>query len=291
VDESHVWRSKNELVNPPETAPSRLGDIAVSVDVVLLTLRAGRLAVLLVAGRDPRDPLSWALPGGRIAVTESLDGAARRALAEQAGVERLPGHLEQLRTYGEPGRDSRGRVVSVGYLALLPGLPRPTASQGERVRWWPVEDLTLTPSGGDGFSESAPRLAFDHAKIVADGIERARAKLEYTSLAAAFVDEPFTLAELRRVYESAWGVALDPPNFRRKVLGAPGFVRPVGQRSVPAGGGRPAELYRRGDALVLSPPLLRPQSGGGEIATAATTAATSAATSAVTGLPAAGPPM
>src|SRR5438270_2335019 len=106
----------------------RLGEIAVSVDVVLLTLRAGRLSILLVAGRDPRDPLSWALPGGRIAVSESLDAAARRALAEQAGVERLAGHLEQLRTYGDPGRDSRGRVVSVGYLALLPDLPRPAGS-------------------------------------------------------------------------------------------------------------------------------------------------------------------
>jgi 8-oxo-dGTP diphosphatase len=236
-------------------ARDRLGDIAVSVDIVLLTLRAGRLAVLLVAGRDPRDPLSWALPGGRISVTESLVAAARRALSEQAGVEGVAVHLEQLRTYGDPGRDSRGRVVSVGYLVLLPDLPRPEGGQGERVRWWPVEDL---PLGTSDVAGPGPRLAFDHATIVADGVERARAKLEYTSLAAAFVDEPFTLAELRRVYEAAWGVALDAPNFRRKVLGAPGFVRPVGERSIPPGGGRPAELYRRGDAVALWPPLLRP---------------------------------
>jgi 8-oxo-dGTP diphosphatase len=239
----------------------RLGEIAVSVDVVLLTLRAGRLSILLVAGRDPRDPLSWALPGGRIAVSESLDVAARRALAEQAGVERLAGHLEQLRTYGDPGRDSRGRVVSVGYLALLPDLPRPAGSRGDQVRWWPVEDvMPPAPEAREPREahDPTPRLAFDHAAIMEDGIERARAKLEYTPLAAAFVDEPFTLAELRRVYEAAWGVALDAPNFRRKVLSTPGFVRPVGERSVRPGGGRPAELYRRGDALVLSPPLLRP---------------------------------
>ena len=242
----------------PTASPARLGEIAVSVDVVLLTLRAGRLAILLVAGRDPRDPLSWALPGGRIDVAESLETAARRSLAEQAGVERLAGHLEQLRTYGDPGRDSRGRVVSVGYLALLPDLPRPAGSRGEQVRWWPVEDLM--PAAPEA-REAGPRLAFDHATIMEDGIERARAKLEYTSLAAAFVDEPFTLAELRRVYEAAWGVSLDAPNFRRKVLSAPGFVLPVGERSVRPGGGRPAELYRRGDALVLSPPLLRPFGG------------------------------
>jgi 8-oxo-dGTP diphosphatase len=247
-----------EVGRGAETPAERLGEIAVSVDVVLLTLRAGRLSILLVAGRDPRDPLSWALPGGRIDVSESLETAARRALAEQAGVERLAGHLEQLRTYGDPGRDSRGRVVSVGYLALLPDLPRPAGSRGEQVRWWPVEDLM--PAAPE-VREAAPRLAFDHATIMEDGIERARAKLEYTSLAAAFVDEPFTLAELRRVYEAAWGVALDAPNFRRKVLSAPGFVLPVGERSVRPGGGRPAELYRRGDALVLSPPLLRPGSG------------------------------
>ena len=233
----------------------RLGEIAVSVDVVLLTLRAGRLAVLLVAGRDPRDPQSWALPGSRIAATESLEAAVRRALADTAGVEGLAGHVEQLRTFGEPGRDSRGRVVSVGYLALLPDLPRPSGLRGEQVRWWPVEDL---PFSNRTSADEAPRLAFDHATIVADGVERARAKLEYTSLAAAFVDEPFTLAELRRVYEAAWGVSLDAPNFRRKVLSAPGFVLPLGERSVPSGGGRPAELYRRGSAIVLSPPLLRP---------------------------------
>jgi 8-oxo-dGTP diphosphatase len=244
-------------VSTRESRAERLGEIAVSVDVVLLTLRAGRLCVLLVAGRDPRDPLSWALPGGRIDISESLEGAARRSLAEQAGVERLAGHLEQLRTYGDPGRDSRGRVVSVGYLALLPDLPRPTPSKGEQVRWWPVEDVLPAPEAGDT-RDSVARLAFDHAAIMEDGIERARAKLEYTPLAAAFVDEPFTLAELRRVYEAAWGVALDAPNFRRKVLSTPGFVRPVGERSVRPGGGRPAELYRRGDALVLSPPLLRP---------------------------------
>ncbi len=234
----------------------RLGEIAVSVDVVLLTLRAGRLAVLLVAGRDPRDPLAWALPGSRIGVDEGLEEAARRALAERAGVELLAGHLEQLRTYGDPGRDSRGRVVSVGYLALLPDLPRPPDERGEHARWWPVEDVM--PGGTSGNDPGRPRLAFDHARIMAHGIERARAKLEYTSLAAAFVDEPFTLAELRRVYEAAWGVTLDPANFRRKVLSAPGFVRSLGERSVPVGGGRPAELYRRGDAAVLAPPLLRP---------------------------------
>ena len=78
--------------------------------------------------------------------------------------------------------------------------------------------------------------------VVADGVERARAKLEYTTLATAFLDEPFTLGELRRVYEAVWGEPLHEGNFRRKVLSTPGFVEPTG-RTAPTDG-RPAALYR-----------------------------------------------
>jgi 8-oxo-dGTP diphosphatase len=101
-------------------------------------------------------------------------------------------------------------------------------------------------------------LAFDHGVIVADGVERARSKLEYSSLATAFCEEPFTLADLRRVYEIVWGVRLDVPNFRRKVLTTPGLVEGLGRRAVAASGGRPAELYRRGGARQLHPAMLRP---------------------------------
>lgn len=222
--------------------------LAVSVDVVLLTLRAGRLCVLLVQRDRPPYEGEWALPGGFVRADEDLDEAARRLLSDETGVS-TAGHLEQLRTYGRPDRDPRTRVVSVAYLALLPNLPRPVGGRtGAPARWWPVEDLG-SPEG--------PALAFDHPLIVADGVERARAKLEYTPLAAAFCEEPFTLADLRRVYEAAWGRPLDPPNFRRKVLSTPGFVVPVGARAAPPGGGRPAELYRRGEASALHPPLLR----------------------------------
>jgi 8-oxo-dGTP diphosphatase len=229
-------------------AVDRSPPVSVSVDVVLLTLRAGRLCVLVIQRDRPPFLGYWALPGGFVCVDEDLDTSARRQLAEETGVT-TAGHLEQLYTYGDPQRDPRARVVSVAYLALLPNLPQPEPGRaGPQARWWPVEDLG-SPDG--------PTLAFDHPKIVADGVERARGKLEYTPLAAAFCEEPFTLADLRRVYEAAWGVALDPPNFRRKVLSTPGFVVAVGARSAPRGGGRPAELYRRGSATALHPPLLR----------------------------------
>jgi 8-oxo-dGTP diphosphatase len=102
----------------------------------------------------------------------------------------------------------------------------------------------------------ATALAFDHRAILRDGIERARSKLEYTPLAAAFCGEEFTVAELRRIYETVWDTTLDPRNFHRKVTGTAGFVEPTG-RSTTRDGGRPAQLYRQGPATLLHPPLLR----------------------------------
>lgn len=225
-------------------------DVAVSVDAVLLTIRAGRLSVLLVRRDSSPFEDCWALPGGFVRPDEPLEEAARRELCERTGFRELPDgmHLEQLMTYGSPDRDPRRRVVSVGYLGLMPELSVPGG--GEAARFWPVEDLD-TPDG--------PALAFDHSTIVSDAVERARSKLEYAPVATAFVDEPFTLADLRRIYEAVWGVTLDAPNFRRKVLGTPDFVTPVGETASRPGGGRPAELYRRGRAVQLHPAMLRPE--------------------------------
>jgi 8-oxo-dGTP diphosphatase len=105
-------------------------------------------------------------------------------------------------------------------------------------------------------TETGP-LAFDHGQILADALERARAKLEYTPLAAAFCPPEFTIAQLRGVYETVWGTTLDPRNFHRKVTGTPGFVIPASGETA-RGHGRPAQLYRKGQAVTLYPPLLRP---------------------------------
>jgi 8-oxo-dGTP diphosphatase len=189
---------------------------------------------------------------------EDLDDAARRELREETGVDTSPGHVEQLRTYGSPGRDPRGRTVTVAYLCLMPDLPAPIAgSDAAAARFWPVEDvLGWSQRAEDAAPPDQPTLAFDHAEIIADGVERARSKLEYTSLATAFVDEPFTISDLRRVYEIVWGVELDYGNFRRKVLSTDGFVIPTG-RVAPTGRAN-AELYRQGSLLLLQPAMLRP---------------------------------
>lgn len=225
---------------------------AVTVDLVILTIRDDALCALVVRRGIPPFKGRWALPGGFVTADETLDEAARRELAEETGVVELPVHLEQLATYGDPRRDPRGRVVTVAYLALGPHLPDPVAgSDASAARWSPVA----------GLLDAAGRLAFDHTQILRDGLERARAKLEYSPLATSFCPGEFTVNELRQVYEIVWDTSLDPRNFHRKVTTAERFLEPTGQ-TTNRQGGRPAQLFRQGSAIALQPPLLRPAKTG-----------------------------
>lgn len=236
---------------------------AVTVDIVALTIRAGVLCALLVERGVEPFLGRLALPGGFV-LDESLADAARRELVEETGVDVGAGtlarsHLEQLATYGDPGRDPRMRVISVAYLAFAPRMPAPHAgTDAAGAEWVPVAQ--------------ARDLAFDHDAILADGLERARSKLEYTPLATAFVDAEFTIGELRAVYAAVWGEPPHAGNFHRKVLSTPGFVVDTGVTTSRGGehGGRRARLYRAGDATLLHPALLRPSRGRtpGTVATA-----------------------
>lgn len=223
--------------------------VLLAVDLVILTLRDGELRVLLVErGVEPYQG-AMALPGGFLRdATEDLAAAAHRELAEEAGLDGHALHLEQLGVYGDPGRDPRGRVVSVAYLAVAPGLPEPVAgTDAAGACWMPVEAV---------LSSDLP-LAFDHRRIVDDGVERARAKLEHSALATAFCGRTFTISELQRVYEAVWGVRLDPRNFYRKVQGVRGFLIADG-RTRETTTGRPPRVFRAGPRTVLYPPLVRP---------------------------------
>ena len=231
--------------------PADYPPVAVTADVVLLTIHDDALAALLI--RRGGEPFrgSYALPGGFVQPDEDLATAAARELAEETGVSDL--HLEQLGTYGAPDRDPRMRVVSVAYLALTPDPPAVVGgSDAASAEWAPVAaflDASLP--------DQPSLLAFDHAQILRDGVERARSKLEYTALATAFCGAEFTVAELRRVYEIVWGVELDARNFHRKITGTLGFLEPT-DTMTSRGGGRPAQIFRRGPTSSLNPPLLRP---------------------------------
>ncbi|WP_328532025.1 NUDIX domain-containing protein [Nocardioides sp. NBC_00368] len=229
-----------------EHPPGQASTFAVTVDLVVLTVRDDALCALVV--RRGIEPFAgaWALPGGFVLDDEGLEEAAARELAEETGLRPGSVHVEQLATYGSPGRDPRARVVTVAYLALAPDLPVPAAGSDAADAQWCRVDALLA---GDG-------LAFDHAEILRDGVERARSKLEYSPLGAAFCAEEFTVAELRRVYEIVWGERLDPRNFHRKVTKTEAFLEPTGATTT-RDGGRPAQLFRRGSAEHLHPPLLR----------------------------------
>ncbi|SCY91949.1 8-oxo-dGTP diphosphatase [Streptomyces sp. 136MFCol5.1] len=230
--------------------PYAFEPFAVTVDLAVFTVRDGRLHVLLVErGEDPYKG-HWALPGGFVLPRESAEDAARRELAEETGLTEATVfalHLEQLCTYSDPDRDPRMRVVSVAYTALVPDLPEPRGGgDAANARWWDAGALGA--------------LAFDHDRILTDAHDRIGAKLEYSCLATAFCPAEFTLGELQQVYETVWGVELDRPNFRRKVLTTPGFVQAVeGSPRRTGGRGKPAALYRAGAATALHPPLLRPE--------------------------------
>jgi 8-oxo-dGTP diphosphatase len=244
--------------NPLDYPPA-----AVTVDLVVLTIRQGDLAALVI--RRGGEPYlgRLALPGGFVRPDESLDAAAARELQEETGLDLIRSqhphhaqgrseqvHLEQLASYGDPGRDPRLHVVTVAYLALAPQLPVPhPGSDAVAASWLPAGGLNQ-------------RLAFDHDRILADGLERARSKLEYTPLAAAFCPAQFSVGQLRRVYEIVWGTSIDPRNFHRKVTGTAGFLEPAGS-TTSGERGRPAQLYRRGDATTLYPPMLRASMGAG----------------------------
>ncbi|MBL7254314.1 NUDIX hydrolase [Paractinoplanes lichenicola] len=226
--------------------PAAYPSMAVTVDVVALTIRDGRLCVLLVERAEHPFAGRRALPGGFVR-EEALDVAAMRELEEETGVQLERVHLEQLKTYGNPGRDPRMRVFSVAYLAFAPSLPEPeSGSDASGAYWVPVEEAT--------------GLAFDHDAILADGLDRARSKIEYTPLATAFAGDEFTISELRQIYAAVWGEELHAGNFHRKVLSVPGFVESTGETAARGGerGGPKPKLYRAGDARLLHPALLRP---------------------------------
>jgi 8-oxo-dGTP diphosphatase len=212
---------------------------------VLLTVRDGKLKVLLMKRGTPPFEGRKALPGGFVEEDESIVETASRELFEETGLDGSQLYLEQVGVYADPGRDPRGRIVTVSYLAIAPNLPPPQAGpEATSAGWYEVDDSL------------AHELAFDHEVILSDALERARSRLEHTTIATAFCDEVFTIGDLQRVYEIVWGVSVDSRNFRRKVISADGFLEDTGDKrnGVP---GRPGTLYRKGAAKILHPAMLR----------------------------------
>ena len=205
---------------------------AISVDVIIFTLRDNELQVLLVQRKNLPFEGRWAIPGGFVGAHESLEAAARRELEEETGVHDV--YLEQLYTFGDPKRDPRGRVITVAYFALVPApLAVQAGSDASDARWWSVYQL--------------PKLAFDHNTILKYALQRLRYKLEYTAAGFQLLPPTFTLTEIQKAYEIILGEPLDKRNFRRRILEGD-IIEETGAMTVSRG--RPAKLYRfREDAV------------------------------------------
>jgi 8-oxo-dGTP diphosphatase len=202
---------------------------SVTVDAVVFTMREGDLAVLLIRRKSNPFKGHWALPGGFVDKNESLDRAAARELEEETGLSGLA--LEQLAAFGDPGRDPRGHTVSIAFFTFVhaeAALVR-AGDDASEAAWHPMRRL--------------PRLAFDHAKILAMARKRLQERLRDPTREAGFqlVPAHFTLTELQKVCEAIFGRALDKRNFRARLVGR-GIVEPVAQQR--KGRHRPAQLYR-----------------------------------------------
>jgi len=249
---------------PPKAASPRAAKAAApgpdivrpytTVDVVIFTVLADVLQVLLVQRpADSAEPFPglWALPGGfvNVEVDADLAACARRKLRDKTGL-RSP-YLEQLGSWGSATRDPRGWSATHAYFALVSGqgVELQRGANAADVSWFKVDELLRRP-----------RLAFDHADILRAAVERLRSKVEYTSLPAFLLTEPFTLPQLQRTYEVVLGRAVDKSGFRTRMMAAD-FLEEAGV--VESDSNRPPMGYRLKDRQhpVIFPRTFSPRGG------------------------------
>jgi 8-oxo-dGTP diphosphatase len=237
---------------------------SVTVDLVIFTVIDKLLHVLFVRRNEHPFKGRWALPGGFVRVSddrknqgEDLDAAAHRELLEETGLSHTASanvFLEQVRTFGKPGRDPRTRVISVAYYALVRPTLVPLIRAGGDVshaKWFDVSELSPSAGAAAKGARRATKqdgaraeLAFDHAEILDAALDRMRADLDRTAIAFELVPETFTIQELRAVHEAIRGEPLDPGNFRKRFLRLieDGVIEPArGKRPTAS---KPAAVYR-----------------------------------------------
>jgi 8-oxo-dGTP diphosphatase len=199
---------------------------AVTTDICLFTLQDEKLAILLIKRRETPFLGHWALPGGFIRETETLDECAARKLTEETGLYSVP--LETVGTFSDPSRDPRGRVITFAYFGLLPHDQQALipGNKEDAVQWHCIDQL--------------PSLAFDHAAIVSAARKKLIDSSERSPIVLALMPQHFTLSQLQKVYETVEDKELDKRNFRRSIL-EKGWLKETGQYE--RGPNRPAMIF------------------------------------------------
>lgn len=204
-------------------------DIKVSVDAVVFGYdQDSGISALLIKRKNEPFQKMWALPGGLVLNGESLDGAVKRELKEEAGID--VNYLEQLYTFGDPSRDPRNHTLSVSYFGLVrPQDFQPTAhTDAEDVAWFNVKKL--------------PRLAFDHKKIIDLAIKRLRGKITYEPVGFELLEKEFPFSDLEKLYQTLLDQEIDRRNFKKKIM-ALGILEEL-DATMQRKTGRPARLYK-----------------------------------------------
>ena len=238
---------------------SKFERFAVTCDIVILAMKDRKPHILLVKRSGPPFAGYWALPGGFKHPDESLDEAAERELREETGFP-APNYLRQFRAYGDPGRDLRTNVVTVAYVAVVPGIVGLSAgSDAVAVGVFPI----------DMIRSGELDIAFDHEAIIFDAMDHVADELESGAIATNFLPDEFTLPQLRNVYEAFWESKFDGANFRRDLIDVPEpYVAKLSvknekgktvDKTAPSSpsGGRPAQLFKKTGSWEKSGPPIR----------------------------------
>ncbi len=199
----------------------------VTVDAVVFTILDNELKIIIIRRKNPPFKGYFALPGGFVELDENLDGAAERELKEETGVENI--FLKKLKPFGKVGRDSRGRVITIPYLAIISGknVKLHSTCDAELARWYSIYNL--------------PKLAFDHKEIISYALNKLRSEIKKSNIAFQIIPKKFTLTELQRVYEIILNKKLDKRNFRKK-LSELLILKELPETKM-EGAHRPARLY------------------------------------------------
>lgn len=205
-------------------------NIKVSVDAVVFGYTSTEgLVILLIERKEPPFKGMWALPGGLVKDAESLEDAVYRELKEETGIKL--NYLEQLYSFGKPGRDPRNRVVSVAYFGMVrqDKFKVQASSDARDAKWFKVNEL--------------PKLAFDHREIIRLAMERLRSKIVYEPIGFELLNKEFPFSELEKLYSDVLGRPIDRRNFKKKVMGY-GILTDTQKKQAITGSGRPGSLYK-----------------------------------------------